>query len=203
LHLRRAGASKRLEKPLEDQMRIALPLRVLRTAATALLLALAVHSASAADKAPEFTHTSASEWLNSKPLRLKDLHGKVVLIEFWAFECVNCRRTVAWVHNVQERYADRGLIVIGVHTPELPEERSADNVRAAVATQKITHPVMLDGNYSYWQAIGNQYWPAFYVVDAQGRIAARAIGEMHVGEPRARDFEREIEDVLASGTGTH
>ena len=183
-------------------MRIPVPLRALRSIAAALLLTIAVHPASAADKAPEFTHTSASEWLNSKPLRLKDLRGKVVLIEFWAFECVNCRRSAAWVHSVQERYADRGLVVVGVHTPELPEERSIDNVRKAVAAEKITHPVMVDGDYSYWQAMSNQYWPAFYVVDARGRIAARAIGEMHVGEPRARDFERDIEGVLGAGAGT-
>jgi thiol-disulfide isomerase/thioredoxin len=167
-----------------------------------LVLAFAVAwRAAAADKAPEFTHTSASDWLNSKPLRLKDLRGKVVLIEFWAFDCVNCRRSVAWVHSVQERYRDRGLIVVGVHTPELPEERSIDNVRAAVTAQSITHPVMVDGDYSYWQAMRNEYWPAFYVVDGRGRIAAHAIGEMHVNEPRAREFEQEIEEVLKTDAG--
>jgi thiol-disulfide isomerase/thioredoxin len=183
-----------------------LPLRALRSSwlvpAFVLALAFAVtHPAAAADKAPEFTHTSASDWLNSKPLRLKDLRGKVVLIEFWAFDCVNCRRSVAWVHSVQERYRDRGLLVVGVHTPELPEERSIDNVRAAVTAQNITHPVMVDGDYSYWQAMRNEYWPAFYVVDARGRIAAHAIGEMHVNESRAREFEQEIEEVLKAGAG--
>lgn len=182
-------------------MQMALP-RVSRLLVMALLVAAVAHPAVAADKAPEFTHTSASEWVNSKPLRLKDLRGQVVLIEFWAFECVNCLRSIAWVHSVQERYADRGLVVIGVHTPELPEERSTSKVRAAVAARKITHPVMVDGDASYWQAMRNKYWPAFYVIDAKGRIAARAIGEMHVGEPRAKDFEQEIEAVLAAGTGS-
>jgi thiol-disulfide isomerase/thioredoxin len=178
-------------------MQLALPVRILRSSCFALALAFAAAlPASATTRAPEFTHTLASEWLNSQPLRLKTLRGKVVLIEFWAFDCINCRRSGAWVHSVQQRYADRGLVVVGVHTPELPEERSIDNVRAAVAEQHITYPVMVDGDYSYWQAMCNQYWPAFYVVDAQGRIAAHAIGEMHVGEARARGFEQEIEAVL-------
>jgi thiol-disulfide isomerase/thioredoxin len=203
---RRATRRRVHAVPEPDLMYIALPLRALRGARLALAFALTsafalVHPAAAADKAPEFTHTSASEWLNSEPLRLKNLRGKVVLIEFWAFDCVNCRRSVAWVHSVQERYRDRGLIVVGVHTPELPEERSIDNVRAAITSQKISYPVMVDGDYSYWQAMRNQYWPAFYVVDAQGRIAAHAIGEMHVNEPRAREFEQEIEGVLAAGAG--
>jgi thiol-disulfide isomerase/thioredoxin len=150
---------------------------------------------SAANKAPEFTHASSAEWLNSKPLRLKNLRGKVVLIEFWAFDCVNCRRTVPWVHSLQERFGDR-LVIVGVHTPELPEERVTQNVVAAVQSQKIEYPVMLDADYSYWQALDNKYWPAFYVVDKRGRIAAEAIGEMHVGQPRAADFERKIESLV-------
>jgi thiol-disulfide isomerase/thioredoxin len=154
--------------------------------------------ARAAQKAPEFTHSSQAEWLNSKPLRLSELRGKVVLIEFWAFECVNCRRTQPWLHAIQQRYADKDFVIVSVHTPELPEERSITNVRAAVAEQRITNPVMVDGDYSYWKAMKNQYWPAFYVIDKQGRIAERAIGEMHVGQARAAELERAIEEQLAA-----
>lgn len=155
-------------------------------------------AAQAAPKAPEFTHSSQAEWLNSTPLRLGQLRGKVVLIEFWAFECVNCRRTQPWLHAIQQRYADQEFVIVSVHTPELPEERSIANVRTAVAEQRISNPVMVDGDYSYWNAMKNQYWPAFYVIDKRGRIAARAIGEMHAGEARAKELEQAIEEQLAA-----
>lgn len=166
----------------------------------AMLLTAATFSfgAQAAPKAPEFTHSGQAEWLNSRPLRLSQLRGKVVLVEFWAFECVNCRRTQPWLHAIQQRYADKDFVIVSVHTPELPEERSIANVRKAVAEQRITNPVMVDDDYSYWNAMKNQYWPAFYVIDKRGRIAARAIGEMHVGQARAAELERAIEEQLAA-----
>jgi thiol-disulfide isomerase/thioredoxin len=154
--------------------------------------------AQGAPNAPEFTHSSQAEWLNSKPLRLSELRGKVVLVEFWAFECVNCRRTQPWLHAIQQRYAAKDFVIVSVHTPELPEERSIANVRTAIAEQQITNPVMVDGDYSYWNALDNQYWPAFYVIDKRGRIAARAIGEMHVGQARAAELEQAIEQQLAA-----
>ena len=89
-------------------------------------------------------------------------------------------------------------MIVSVHTPELPEERSIANVRTAIAGQRITNPVMVDGDYSYWNAMKNQYWPAFYVIDKRGRIAARSIGEMHVGEARAKELEQAIEEQLAA-----
>ena len=154
--------------------------------------------AQAPPKAPEFTHAGQADWLNSKPLRLSQLRGKVVLIEFWAFECVNCRNTQPWLHAIQQRYADKDLVIVSVHTPELPEERSIANVRAAIAEQQITNPVMVDGDYSYWKALDNEYWPAFYLIDKRGRIAASAIGEMHVGQARAAELEQAIEEQLAA-----
>lgn len=161
--------------------------------------ALALASvAQAATKAPEFTHTSQADWLNSKPLRLSQLRGKVVLVEFWAFECVNCRRTQPWLHAIQQRYADKDFVIVSVHTPELPDERSIANVRSAVTEQRITNPVMVDGDYSYWNAMKNEYWPAFYLIDKRGRVAARAIGEMHVGQARAAELEQQIEEQLAA-----
>jgi thiol-disulfide isomerase/thioredoxin len=169
----------------------------LLTALTAAAVAFAC-PAQAAPKAPEFTHSSQAEWLNSKPLRLSQLRGKVVLIEFWAFECVNCRRSQAWLHAIQQRHADKEFVIVSVHTPELPEERSIANVRAAVSEQQITNPVMVDGDYSYWNAMKNQYWPAFYVIDQRGRIAATAIGEMHIGQARAAELEQAIEEQLAA-----
>jgi thiol-disulfide isomerase/thioredoxin len=168
-----------------------------RWALFALLAALIpmVSCAKPPSKAPEFGHTSSAQWLNSPPLRVAGLRGKAVLVEFWAFECVNCLRSVAWVHSIQEQYKDQDLVVVGVHTPE----RSANNVRNAVAKLNITYPVMLDTDYSYWHAMDNRYWPAFYLIDAQGRVDATAIGEMHVGETRAKEFEAAIAKVVAGG----
>ena len=123
----------------------------------------------------------------------------MVLIEFWAFECVNCLRSVPWMHSVQERYKD--LVIVGVHTPELPQERAIDNVRAAVEKLGITYPVMLDADYSYWRAMDNKYWPAFYLIGTDGRITAQAIGEMHVGQSRAKEFEQEIDKALMRRNG--
>src|SRR6516165_5886170 len=131
---------------------------------------------------PEFTHHDDSSWLNSAPLTLASLRGKVVLVEFWAFDCVNCRASLPWVESLGASRTGAGLVVIAVHTPELPQERSAGNVRDAVRRLDIRYPVMLDGDYSYWNAMHNQYWPAFYVIGRDGLIHGRAIGEMHVGD---------------------
>ncbi len=147
--------------------------------------------------APEFTHRSKDDWLNSPPLSLRDMKGRVVLVEFWAFDCVNCRRTVAWLHNVQEKYAAQNFAIVSVHTPELAQERSTDNVMKAIAQQHITYPVMLDADYSYWNALNNEYWPALYLIDTKGQVVAHAIGELHVGESSAREFEQKIDEALA------
>jgi thiol-disulfide isomerase/thioredoxin len=148
--------------------------------------------------APQFTHVRAEDWINSKPLTLTDLRGKVVLVEFWAFDCINCLHSAAWVESVAEQDGAAGLTVIGVHTPELSEEKQSANVRAAVKRLRITYPVMIDGDYSYWNAFNNRYWPAFYLIDRDGRVRAQAIGEMHVGESNALQLESAIKQLLAT-----
>jgi thiol-disulfide isomerase/thioredoxin len=164
----------------------------------ALAFVVTLGCARAADRpAPELTHRSAAEWVNSKPLSLQELRGKVVLIEFWTFECVNCLRSAEWVRSMAERNAKEGLVVIGVHTPELPEEKSASNVREAVKRLNIRYPVMIDTDFSYWNAMGNRYWPAFYVIDREGRVRQRSIGEMHIGEPSAKELEKTVQALLA------
>ena len=145
---------------------------------------------------PEFTHRTAGEWINSAPLTLAGLKGKVVLVEFWAFECVNCLNSSAWVESLAARKAAAGLVVVGVHTPELPDERAPGNVRQAVARLGIHYPVMIDGDYSYWDALRNQYWPAFYVIGRDGLLYGSAVGEMHVGEDGARRVEAVIDRLL-------
>lgn len=164
------------------------------------LLALAGCSGSVAGMpadAPEFTHAAPADWLNSAPLKLADLRGSLVLIEFWTFDCYNCRNTLPWLKAIHAEYGPRGLKVVSVHTPELPQEREPANVRAAVKQLGITYPVMIDGDSSYWRAMNNRYWPAFFLVDPAGKIVLGAFGELHRGEKRGDAMEAAIRDRLA------
>jgi thiol-disulfide isomerase/thioredoxin len=142
--------------------------------------------------APEFPALPASAWINSAPLTLSALRGHPVLIWFWTFDCVNCRNTLPWVKQIQARYAHRGLALIAVHSPELPHERDPLAVAAHVKSLDMTWPVMLDTDFAYWTALGNRFWPAFYLIDGDGRIVDRRIGELHEGDTGADDFERSI-----------
>lgn len=165
-----------------------------------LLAALVFFAVPAAPApAPEFTHTNADAWINSGPRTLAGLRGQVVLVEFWTYGCSNCLRTLPWLKAVHGRYADRGLVVVGVHTPEFAHERDTDRVRAAVEKHGIGYAVMIDNDSSYWTALGNRYWPAFYLVDRNGAVVATAIGELHAGQPRADGFERTIARLLEAG----
>lgn len=136
--------------------------------------------------------TGATGWLNSPPLTREGLKGKVVLVQFWTYSCINCLRTIPYVRAWAEKYKDRGLVVIGVHSPEFAFERNIDNVRRAVADLDIGYPVAIDNSYAVWQAFGNQYWPAQYIIDAQGRIRHEHFGEEGYGES-----ERVIQQLLA------
>ena len=119
----------------------------------------------------------AVEWLNSKPLTAAQLKGKVVLVDFWTYSCINCLRSLPYTKAWAEKYRDQGLVVIGVHAPEFAFERNVGNVRKAVKDLGITFPVAIDNNYAVWRAFGNQYWPAHYFIDAQGRIRHHQFGE--------------------------
>jgi thiol-disulfide isomerase/thioredoxin len=145
---------------------------------------------------PEFTHRQASEWINSRPLTVAGLDGSVVLIEFWTYDCINCRRTLPWLEAVHSRYGGRGLVIVAVHSPEFEAERDPASVLAAVRRLGIDYPVMLDADFSYWNALGNRFWPAFYLVDRQGRVVAREVGELHADTARGDRFERQIRDLL-------
>jgi cytochrome c biogenesis protein CcdA/thiol-disulfide isomerase/thioredoxin len=136
--------------------------------------------------------TGATDWLNSPPLTDEALKGKVVLIDFWTYSCINCLRTIPYVRAWAEKYKDQGLVVIGVHTPEFAFERNVDNIRAAIEKLKITYPVAVDNNYAIWRAFDNEYWPAHYFIDAQGRIRFH-----HFGEGEYDESERVIQQLLA------
>jgi thiol-disulfide isomerase/thioredoxin len=119
----------------------------------------------------------ATGWLNSQPLTPAGLLGQVVLVDFWTYTCINWLRTLGYVRAWAEKYADQGLVVIGVHTPEFPFERDIENVRQAVRDMNVEYPVALDSNYAIWDAFSNRYWPAVYIADAEGRIRHHQFGE--------------------------
>jgi len=119
----------------------------------------------------------ADAWLNSPPLSASALRGKVVLIDFWTYTCINWLRTAPYVRAWAEKYKDQGLVVIGVHAPEFEFEKNIDNVRWAVKDMRINHPVAVDSDHVIWRAFRNQYWPALYFIDSQGRIRHRYFGE--------------------------
>jgi len=141
-------------------------------------------------KAPALDGVTA--WFNSPPLTLDALKGKVVLIDFWTYSCINCLRAIPYVRAWAEKYKDQGLVVIGVHAPEFAFERNLDNVKRAIAKQQISYPVAVDNSYAVWRAYQNQYWPAHYFIDAQGRIRHR-----HFGEGEYETSERVIQQLLA------
>ncbi|MDP9812073.1 cytochrome c biogenesis protein CcdA/thiol-disulfide isomerase/thioredoxin [Rhizobium tibeticum] len=139
----------------------------------------------------------AVEWLNSKPLTAEELRGKVVLVDFWTYSCINCIRTIPYVRAWAEKYRDQGLVVIGVHSPEFAFEKRIDNVRQAVDKFQIGYPVAIDNNFKIWRAFGNNYWPAHYFIDAKGQIR-----HTQFGEGDYEQSERVIQDLLAEAAGS-
>jgi thiol-disulfide isomerase/thioredoxin len=119
----------------------------------------------------------ATGWLNSSPLTATDVSGKVVLVDFWTYTCINWLRTLGYVRAWAEKYEDQGLVVVGVHTPEFPFEQDVDNVRQAAKDMRVEYPIALDSDYAVWRAFDNRYWPAVYIADAQGRIRHHQFGE--------------------------
>jgi thiol-disulfide isomerase/thioredoxin len=139
---------------------------------------------------------SASGWLNSPPLTDNGLRGKVVLVEFWTYSCINWRRQLPYVRAWAEKYKDKGLVVIGVHTPEFDFEKDIDHVRQGVKDTRVDFPVAIDSEYSIWNAFANRYWPALYFVDAKGNIRHHQFGE--------GDYERServIQELLSEAGG--
>jgi thiol-disulfide isomerase/thioredoxin len=136
------------------------------------------------DTAPEFT--GINHWINSGPLTMAQLRGKVVLVEFWTYDCINCIHVLPHVNQLHERYKDKGLVVVGVHTPEYGHERILGNLEKAVKRFDITYPVAQDNEYGTWNAFANRYWPALYLIDGNGRIVYRHYGEGDYDATEAR-----------------
>jgi thiol-disulfide isomerase/thioredoxin len=133
----------------------------------------------------------ATGWLNSPPLAAEDLRGKVVLVDFWTYTCINWIRTLPWIRAWAEKYSGDGLVVIGVHTPEFPFESDVENVSVAAKAMRVEYPIALDSDYAVWQAFSNHYWPAVYISDPEGRIRHHQFGEGGYEE-----CERVIQELL-------
>jgi thiol-disulfide isomerase/thioredoxin len=134
----------------------------------------------------------ATGWLNSQPLTAAGLRGKVVLVDFWTFSCINWLRSLPYVRAWAEKYKDQGLVVIGVHSPEFAFEKEIDNVRRAAKEMRIDYPIAIDSDHAIWRAFNNEYWPALYFIDAKGHIRHHQFGE---GE--YEQSERVIQQLLA------
>lgn len=150
------------------------------------------YKTSEAATAPDLAN---GEWINSEPLKLKDLRGRVVLIEFWTFGCYNCRNTLPFVKSWHDRYQAKGLTVIGVHSPEFEEEHRVENVRREVSSLGIRYAVVTDNDYQTWNAYHVEAWPTSFLLDKQGRIRW-----MHEGEGGYDEAERLIQKLLAENT---
>jgi len=141
--------------------------------------------------APELT--AGGQWFNSEPLTLSQLKGKVVLVDFWTYTCINCIRTLPYLKNWYAKYKDKGFVIIGVHTPEFEFEKDANNVARAIADFGLEYPVMQDNDYATWRAYDNRYWPAKYLIDKEGRIRYT-----HFGEGAYDETEKVIQELLGS-----
>ncbi len=171
----------------------------LLTALTLSLVLLGNGAARATDRGPlpEFTATATHDWLNSAPRRVADLRGQVVLVDVWTFGCWNCYRSFPWLNGLEARLADQAFRVVGIHSPEFAHERERLQVAAKVAAFGLHHPVMLDNDFAYWRALGNRYWPTFYIVDKRGQIRFVHVGETHAGDARAMAIEEQVRMLLA------
>ncbi|WP_295988845.1 thioredoxin family protein [uncultured Variovorax sp.] len=146
--------------------------------------------ASEVQPAPEFQNIDT--WLNSQPLKLSELRGKVVLVDFWTYTCINCLNHLPYVKDWNQKYRDQGLVVVGVHTPEFAFEKSTKNVKDAIERLQIKHAVAQDNGYGTWKAFRNQYWPAVYLIDKKGKIVYS-----HFGEGSYGTTEKKIQALLA------
>jgi thiol-disulfide isomerase/thioredoxin len=133
----------------------------------------------------------APQWLNSEPLTAAGLRGKVVLVQFWTYTCINWIRTLPYVRAWSERYRPHGLVVVGAHAPEFPFERNLDNVREAARAMRVEYPVAIDNEFAIWSAFSNRYWPALYFVDAEGEVR-----HQHFGEGEYESSERVLQQLL-------
>lgn len=147
-------------------------------------------------QAPEFAEIS--EWINTRPLTMKDLRGKVVVIHFWTFGCINCIHNLPHYQAWQKDFAGQDLVIVGIHTPETDEEKKAENVRENVKKREIVYPIAIDGSATMWKAWGTRWWPSVALVDRNGEVRYTWEGELNWEEKKGEEWMRKrIEELLA------
>lgn len=144
--------------------------------------------------APEFA--GIDNWINTEPLTMAGFGGKVVLVDFWTYSCINCLRTLPQIIGWHDKYKDKGLVVVGVHTPEFAYERERANLQTAIGRLGVKYPVAQDNHYATWKAYDNEYWPALYLIDQRGRVVLK-----HFGEGEDGHIEDAIRALLANEAG--
>jgi thiol-disulfide isomerase/thioredoxin len=142
--------------------------------AVIVLMSRAAYTGDLHIKAPEI---SGNTWLNSKPVRLSELHGRVVLVEFWTFGCRNCRHVEPYVKGWYRQFHDAGLEIVSIHSPEFGYERKVENVRQYINREGIVYPVLIDNDFVNWERFNNRFWPTLYLIDKDGKLRYRKIGE--------------------------
>ena len=165
---------------------------LLSTSSRCMLLVLSLSSMAHADMLPVIT---GDTWLNSTPLGADDLTGKVVLVKFWTYGCHNCNAVEPYVIDWYKKYAEQGLKIIAIHTPEFSHERQLDNVRAYIKRHDVPYPVVLDNDFDNWRRFSNRYWPTIYLADRKGQLRYRKIGEGSYGQT-----EQWIQKLLSEKT---
>lgn len=161
---------------------------------TGLLMLTAAAVTPAGDLGRQAPELLSQTWLNSQPLHLTDLRGKVVMVEFWTYGCYNCRNVEPYVKQWHKKFAPQGFVVVGVHSPEFDSERDIENVKRYVREHGITYPVAIDNDFATWKSYNNRYWPAMYLIDKQG-----VIRYVHIGEGEYAATEQKIQALLTEG----
>lgn len=167
--------------------------------ATVFLLKYSIDDASAEITQfplPEFTESSADKWINSKPLSVEDLKGNVVLVDIWTFACWNCYRSFPWMNQLESNLKDKPFQVIGIHTPEFDYEKVRASIEEKAKEFKLNHPIMMDNEFKYWRKLNNQYWPTYYLVDKNGNVRYKFIGETHADTRKSARIEAAIDTLL-------
>jgi thiol-disulfide isomerase/thioredoxin len=191
------GVISLLERSMSEEINLDRRRFLGRAAMTMAALQLDIVRANAKSDSELRSLGKASAWLNSQPLTLDSLRGKVVLIEFWTYSCINWRRQLPFVRAWAEKYKNSGLVVIGAHAPEFSFERNIDNVRWAVQDMRVDYPIVIDNDHQIWRAFSNEYWPALYFVDGEGRVRHH-----HFGEGEYEKSEKMIQQLLRE-VGNH
>jgi len=146
---------------------------------------------------PEFTEENPDKWINTEPLSVKELKCNVLLVDIWTFACWNCYRSFPWMNQLEANLKDKPFKVIGIHTPEFDYEKVRTSVEKKAKEFRLNHPIMMDNEFKYWKKLNNQYWPTYYLVDKNGIVQYKFIGETHANTRKSARIEAAIQTLLS------